>query len=34
MGGHVARMADRRGEYYALVGRPDLKRPLGKPKHR
>jgi len=30
----VARMADRRVEYYALVGRPELKRPLGKPKRR
>jgi hypothetical protein len=27
-------MADRRVEYYALVGRPELKRPLGKPKRR
>ena len=32
--GHVARMADRRGEYYALVGRPELKRPFGRPKRR
>jgi hypothetical protein len=27
-------MADRRGEYYLLVGRPEVKRPLGRPKHR
>jgi len=32
--GHVARMVDRRGEYYALVGRPELKRPLVRPKRR
>jgi len=28
MGGHVARMGDRRGAYRGLAGRPDEKRPL------
>jgi hypothetical protein len=32
--GHVARMADRRGEYYFLIERTEVKIPLGKPKHR
>jgi hypothetical protein len=32
--GHVARMGDRRGAYRLLVGRPDGKRPLGKPRPR
>jgi hypothetical protein len=27
-------MADRRDEFYFLVGRPDVKRPLGRPKRR
>jgi len=29
-----ARMADRRGVYGVFVGRPDGKKPLGRPKHR
>jgi hypothetical protein len=32
--GHVARMGDRRDAYRVLVGRPDGKRPLGKPRRR
>jgi hypothetical protein len=30
--GHVARMGERRGAYRALVGRPDGRRPLGRPR--
>jgi hypothetical protein len=30
----VARMGDRRGAYSVLVGRPDEKRPLGRPRRR
>jgi hypothetical protein len=30
--GHVARMGDWRGAYRVLVGRPDRKRPLGRPR--
>jgi hypothetical protein len=32
--GHVARMGEGRGVYRALVGRPDGKRPLGRPRRR
>jgi hypothetical protein len=32
--GHVARMAEGRGFYRVLVGRPEGKRPLGRLKHR
>jgi hypothetical protein len=32
--GHVARMGERRGSYRALVGRPEGKRPLGRPRRR
>ena len=32
--GHVARMSARRGVCRVLVGKPDGKRPLGRPKHR
>jgi hypothetical protein len=32
--GHVARMGERRGVYRVLVGRPEGKRPLGRPSHR
>jgi hypothetical protein len=32
--GHVARMEKRRGIYRVLVGKPEGKRPLGRPKHR
>ena len=32
--GHVARMGNRRGVYRVLVGKPEGKRPLGRPRHR
>jgi hypothetical protein len=32
--GHVAHMGERRGVYRVLVGRPEGKRPLGRPRHR
>jgi hypothetical protein len=32
--GHVARMGEKRGVYRILVGRPEAKRPLGRPRHR
>jgi hypothetical protein len=32
--GHVARMGEGRGVYRVLVGRPEGKRPLGRPKRR
>jgi hypothetical protein len=32
--GHVARMGEGRGMYRVLVGKPEGKRPLGRPKHR
>jgi hypothetical protein len=32
--GHVARMGEGRGVYRVLVGRPEDKRPLGRPRHR
>ena len=32
--GHVARMGERRGVYSVLVGKPEGKRPLGRPRHR
>jgi len=32
--GCVAHMGERRGVYEILVGRPEGKRPLGRPKHR
>jgi len=32
--GHVARMVERRGVYRVLVGKPEGKRPLGRPRHR
>jgi len=31
---NMARMADRRGEYRVLVGRPQGTRPLGRPRQR
>jgi len=31
--GHVANMRDRRGVYRVLVGKPEGKRPLGRPRH-
>ena len=30
--GHVARMSEERGEYRVLVGKPEGKRPLGRPR--
>ena len=32
--GHVARMGERRGVYRALVGKPEGRRPLGRPRRR
>ena len=32
--GHVARMEERRGVHKVLVGKPDGKRPLGRPRRR
>jgi hypothetical protein len=32
--GHVARMGEGRGVYRVLVGRPERKRPLGRPRRR
>jgi hypothetical protein len=32
--GHVARMGERRGAYRNLVGRPEGRQPLGRPRHR
>ena len=32
--GHVARMAERRGVHKVLVGKPEGKRPLGRPRRR
>ena len=34
MGGHVARMVEGRGVHRVLVGTPEGKRPLGRPRHR
>jgi len=32
--GHVARMGEARGVYRILLGKPEGKRPLGRPRHR
>jgi hypothetical protein len=32
--GHAARMVERRNAYRILVGKPEGKRPLGRPRHR
>ena len=32
--GHVARMGEERGEYRILVGKPEGRRPLGRPRRR
>jgi hypothetical protein len=32
--GHVARMGEKRNAHRILVGKPERKRPLGRPKHR
>ena len=34
MAGHIARMGERRGVYRVLVGKPEGKRPLGRPRRR
>jgi len=34
LGGHVALMSEERGVYRVLVGKPEGKRPLGRPRHR
>ena len=31
---YVARMGEKRGLYKVMVGKPDGKRPLGRPRHR
>jgi len=33
-GGHIERMGERRGVYRVLVGKPEGKRPLGRPMRR
>ena len=33
LAGHVARMGEERGVYRVLVGKPEGKRPLGRPRH-
>jgi hypothetical protein len=32
--GHVARMGEKRNVYRLLIGKPERKRPLGRPRHR
>jgi len=32
--GHVARMGESRGLYRVFVGKPEGKRPLGRPRHK
>jgi hypothetical protein len=32
--GHVARMGEKRNEYRLLVGKPEGKRPVGRPRRR
>jgi hypothetical protein len=32
--GHAARLGDGRGVYRVLVGKPEIKRPLGRPRRR
>jgi hypothetical protein len=34
MAGHVARSGEGRGVYWVLVGKPEGKRPMGRPRHR
>jgi len=34
LAGHVARMGEERGVYRVLVGKPEGKRPLGRPRRR
>ena len=32
--GHIARMGERKGVHWVLVGEPESNRPLGRPRHR
>jgi len=32
--GHIARIGERRGVYMVLMGKPEGKRPFGRPRHR
>jgi hypothetical protein len=32
--GHVARMGEKRNVYHLLIGKPERKRPLGRPRRR
>jgi hypothetical protein len=32
--GHVARMGEKKSAYKILVGKPEEKRPLGRPRHK
>jgi hypothetical protein len=32
--GHVARMGEKMNAYRIFVGKPEVKRPLGRPRHR
>jgi hypothetical protein len=34
LAGHVARMGEKRNAYRLFVGKPEGKRPLGRPRHR
>jgi hypothetical protein len=34
LAGHVARMGEKRNAYRLLMGKPEGKRPLGRPRHR
>jgi hypothetical protein len=34
LAGHVARMGEKRNAYRTLVGKPEVKRPLGRPRRR
>jgi hypothetical protein len=34
LGGHVARMGNKRNAYRLLVGKPEGKQPLSRPKHK
>jgi hypothetical protein len=34
LAGHVAQMGEKRNVYWLLVGKPEEKRPLGRPRHR
>jgi hypothetical protein len=34
LAGHIARMGEKRNAYRVLVGKPEGKKPLGRPRHR